>query len=109
MLFNLQFPCRLLLLQGELVKDGVNGFTFTHRNCSSLEAAMRRVLENKEQAAFVGARGYLQSQDGQIPDIDHHVEQVLSLYMGRPLQTRAAEPAKQCSGTATFENPLPGP
>jgi glycosyltransferase involved in cell wall biosynthesis len=67
---------------GELIKDGVNGLTFTHRSASSLAAAMMKALEQPRGVQALAQRGYLSSEDGQVPCIAQHVEQLLRLYRG---------------------------
>ena len=67
-------------VQGELVKDGVNGLTFTHRDASSLAAAMLRAIQQPERLEQLGQHGYLQAADGQVPSIESHVDQLIDLY-----------------------------
>ena len=64
----------------ELVRDGVNGLTFQHRNSASLAEAMLRVVEEPKILDQLSQRGYLYSHDGQVPSIEAHVDQLLALY-----------------------------
>ena len=52
---------------GEYVVDGENGYTFVHRDALSLADAMNRAVDNPDELTRLGQRGYLFSQDGQIP------------------------------------------
>lgn len=64
----------------EYVSDGVNGLTFRPRDVTSLEAAMRRVLNNPEEAAALGTRGYLHSADGNVMSLEEHCARVEHVY-----------------------------
>jgi len=65
---------------GELVKDGVNGLTFAHRNLSSLSAAMLKAYQDPTGLARLGDRGYFDSLTGDIPSIQAHANKVISIY-----------------------------
>ena len=64
----------------ELVRDGVNGLTFEHRKSASLARTMLRVVEEPQILNQLSQRGYLYSDDGQVPSIETHVDQLLELY-----------------------------
>ena len=66
--------------QSELVKDGVNGLTFKHRDASSLSQAILRILKQPGLLDKLGQVGYLHSNDGQVPSIETHVDQLIELY-----------------------------
>ena len=65
---------------GELVKSGVNGLTFKHRDAQSLAEAMENAIYQQEGLKDLGRRGYLYSSDGQVPFIDNHLSEVRNLY-----------------------------
>lgn len=58
---------------GEYVQHEVNGLLYEHRDVSSLSQQMQRLVDAPELARQLGQRGYLFSDDGQIPDIQSHV------------------------------------
>lgn len=64
----------------EYVHHEVNGLLFEHRSFAALAEQMQRFLDDPELAAKLGSRGYVFSQDGDIPDIDTHVQDVEALY-----------------------------
>jgi glycosyltransferase involved in cell wall biosynthesis len=66
----------------EYVKDGYNGLLFKFRNIASLQDRMQTVLDNPDMLPSLGKRGYLYSDDGQIPDIHDHVRTIVSLFHG---------------------------
>jgi len=65
---------------GEYVEDGVNGYTFIHRDSASLQMVMQKAIDNPDQLADLGARGYLYSEDGQIPSKEEHAASVIRYY-----------------------------
>lgn len=76
----------------ELVQDHINGLTFQHRNSTSLAKVMRLVVEQPEILEKLSQHGYLYSNDGQVPSIESHVDQLLNLYS--TLNTRQHENIK---------------
>ncbi|WP_040886692.1 glycosyltransferase [Marinobacter santoriniensis] len=58
---------------GEYVQHEVNGLLYEHRDVSSLSQQMQRLVDDPELARQLGQRGYLFSDDGEIPDIQSHV------------------------------------
>jgi glycosyltransferase involved in cell wall biosynthesis len=58
---------------GEYVGHEVNGLLYEHRNIDSLAEQMQRFVDNPEFAEKLGQRGYLFSDDGQIPAIEQHI------------------------------------
>ena len=64
----------------EYVQHEVNGLLFEHRSVDSLAAQMERLADDPSFAVQLGARGYLFSDSGDIPDIDIHVRDVENLY-----------------------------
>ena len=72
---------------GEYVHHEVNGLLFEHRSSASLAKQMQRFVNAPELADELGARGYLYSERGDVPDIETHVRQVEELY-GNVLKRR---------------------
>ena len=74
---------------GEYVEDGVNGLTFTHRDFRSLQKSMQKAINNPDGLFELGKRGYLYSNDGQIPSKEEHVASVIKYYemlLGRKME-----------------------
>ena len=67
---------------GELVRHGVNGWTFRHRDASALAARLQQAIDSPDQLLRLGARGYLGSRDGQVPSIGEHVGRLEALFAG---------------------------
>ena len=57
----------------EYVQHEVNGLLFDFRNESSLAEQMQRFVDEPELATKLGKRGYLYSNDHNIPSIQDHV------------------------------------
>jgi glycosyltransferase involved in cell wall biosynthesis/MoaA/NifB/PqqE/SkfB family radical SAM enzyme len=64
----------------EYVRHEVNGLLFEHRSTDALAAQMQRFVDEPEFAQRLGARGYLYSSSGDIPDVGEHVQAVERLY-----------------------------
>lgn len=64
----------------EYVRHEVNGLVFRHRDEASLAAQMQRLADDPATAARLGARGYLFSDDGDVPDLGAHVDAVVGIY-----------------------------
>ena len=64
----------------EYVHHEVNGLLFAHRDPESLARQMQRLSDDPELAMRLGSRGYLQSTDGNIPDIRDHALAVEEIY-----------------------------
>ncbi|MCY4046611.1 MAG: glycosyltransferase [Candidatus Dadabacteria bacterium] len=65
---------------GEYVKNGENGLTFRHRDSDDLRTAMRAAVADPVSLKRMGKRGYLFSDDGQIPCARRHADEVLRHY-----------------------------
>lgn len=65
----------------EYVEHEVNGLLYTHRDIAGLATQMQRLLDNPAFARELGARGYLFSEDGEIPAIDQHIVDLEALYL----------------------------
>ncbi|NKC13743.1 MAG: glycosyltransferase [Gammaproteobacteria bacterium] len=64
----------------EYVHHEVNGLLFAHRDPTALAEQMQRVADDPELARTLGARGYVQSESGDIPDIASHAQAIGQLY-----------------------------
>lgn len=64
----------------EYVHHEVNGLLFEHRSADALAEQMQRLVNDPELAERLGARGYLFSPSGDIPDVAEHVRAVERLY-----------------------------
>ena len=58
----------------------VNGLTFTHRDSNSLQQSMQEAIDDPVRLANLGSRGYLYSDDGQIPSKEEHAFSVIQCY-----------------------------
>ncbi len=65
---------------GEYVHHEVNGLLFGHRGVESLAEQMQRLVEEPALADRLGARGYLYSENGDVPSVQAHVAAVEELY-----------------------------
>ena len=64
----------------EYVRHERNGLLFAHRDPQSLAAQMRRLADDPALARRLGARGYVQSEDGDVPDMTRHALAVEKIY-----------------------------
>ena len=64
----------------EYVGHEENGLLFNHRDPSSLAAQMQRLADAPEWARQLGRRGYLQSDDGSVPDMAEHAREIGRIY-----------------------------
>lgn len=65
----------------EYVKHKVNGLLFKHRDITSLAEQMQCLLDNPKLAINLGARGYVQSENGNILSVDEHVKDIEKIYL----------------------------
>lgn len=56
----------------EYVHHDVNGLLFRHRDAGALCGQMQRFVDDPQLAIRLGARGYLYSSNGDIPDVHEH-------------------------------------
>jgi hypothetical protein len=54
--------------------------TFVHRDVSSLAQSILRVIQEPNILNKLGQHGYLYSEDGQVPSIESHVDELVNLY-----------------------------
>ncbi len=64
----------------EYVHHEVNGLLFKHRSVSSLALQMQRLVDSPQLAVRLGSRGYINSDSGDIPSINEHVQEIERLY-----------------------------
>ncbi len=64
----------------EYVRHGYNGLLFEHRNPVDLAKRMQELVDNSSLCRKLGKRGYLFSENGDIPDIRTHVSRISSIY-----------------------------
>lgn len=64
----------------EFVRDGENGVLFRHRDSTDLARALNAMAADPAKAVRLGRRGYLYSEDGQIPSVDGHVDFLEKIY-----------------------------
>lgn len=64
----------------EYVHHEVNGLVFEHRNPMDLSVQMQRLADDPDFARRLGARGYVQSDTGDVTGIDEHVRAVEAIY-----------------------------
>ena len=64
----------------EYVKHNVNGLLYEHRNINDLTKQMQTLLNDPSLAQRLGEKGYLFSDDGQIPGIEMHIHDLENHY-----------------------------
>ena len=64
----------------EYVHHERNGLLFAHRDPRSLAQQMQRLADDPKLAMRLGRRGYVQSDDGNVPDMVEHSLAVESIY-----------------------------
>jgi glycosyltransferase involved in cell wall biosynthesis/MoaA/NifB/PqqE/SkfB family radical SAM enzyme len=64
----------------EYVQHLENGLLFEHRNVNSLAEQMKFAISNPEKMKELGKRGYLYSEDGSVPNIQDHCQELEKLY-----------------------------
>ena len=64
----------------EYVGHERNGLLFTHRDPASLAEQMQRLVDAPAWAGQLGRRGYLQSGDGNVPDMTEHALAIEGIY-----------------------------
>ncbi len=64
----------------EYVHHEQNGLLFAHRDPGSLARQMQRLADDPSFAEHLGRRGYMQSDDGNVPDLIDHSLAVESIY-----------------------------
>jgi len=64
----------------EYVKHQVNGLLFEHRNLISLQEQLLFAIKNPKLMQEYGKKGYLYSEDGSVPNIQEHCEELVKIY-----------------------------
>lgn len=64
----------------EYVQHQVNGLLFEHRNINSLAEQLKFAVSNPDLMKTLGAKGYLFSDNGAVPDITTHCKELDKLY-----------------------------
>ena len=64
----------------EYVKHLENGLLFKHRDVNSLKEQMQFAVQNNLLMKKIGKKGYLYSQDGQVPSIEKHCLNLEKIY-----------------------------
>ena len=64
----------------EYVHHEINGLLFAHRDPGSLAQQMQRLADDPQLARKLGRRGYVQSDDGNVPDMVEHSLAVETIY-----------------------------
>lgn len=64
----------------EYVHHERNGLLFAHRDPGSLAQQMQRLADDPQFAMKLGSRGYVQSKDGNVPDMIEHSLAVEAIY-----------------------------
>ena len=64
----------------EYVRHEVNGLLFEHRSYRSLAHRMQRFVDDPGFARCLGRRGYIFSENGEVPAIEDHVREIERLY-----------------------------
>jgi len=64
----------------EYIRHEENGLLFAHRDPAALAEQMQRLVDEPELGPCLGRRGYLQSEDGNVPSINQHVTEIEGLY-----------------------------
>jgi glycosyltransferase involved in cell wall biosynthesis/MoaA/NifB/PqqE/SkfB family radical SAM enzyme len=64
----------------EFVHHKVNGLLFEHRNTEALQGQLRFAITNPELLKQYGERGYLYSETGDVPNIQHHCAELEKIY-----------------------------
>lgn len=64
----------------EYVQHKVNGLLFEHRNTNSLTEQLEFAINNPNEMKRLGDKGYLFSENGSVPTIQEHCDNLVSLY-----------------------------
>lgn len=74
----------------EYVQHEKNGLLFQHRDHHSLADQMQRLIDDSQLVAQLSKRGYLQSSDGNIPDMQEHAFELERIYRTLIVERRRA-------------------
>lgn len=65
----------------EYVRHGENGLLFEHRNARDLATQMQTLIDSPDLCSKLGKRGYLYSENGDIPAMADHIARIEDLYL----------------------------
>jgi glycosyltransferase involved in cell wall biosynthesis len=79
----------------EYVQHHQNGLLFEHRNSESLHEQLAYAVNHPDLLARLGKRGYLYSENGQVPSIEAHCASLEEVYarLLTPIKPNHADPA----------------
>ena len=81
---------------GELVRHGVNGWTYAHRDVRALTERLQDAIKDPERLVALGRRGYMGSPDGQVLSIEEHVSRLEAYFRGGvPIASPSGSSASQ--------------
>ena len=72
----------------EYVEHKTNGLLFKHRDLFSLAEQMQWAVDNKETMKIFGEKGYLFSENGEVPNIEEHCSELINIYESSPKSMR---------------------
>ncbi len=84
----------------EYIQHERNGLLFARRNSTALAQQMQRFVDDPALARSLGVRGYLQAEDGHIPEMSWHVHLLEHLY-AQVLARRKENPGHATHATGT--------
>ncbi|MDR1139083.1 MAG: glycosyltransferase [Rickettsiales bacterium] len=87
----------------EYVRDGVNGLLFKHRDANSLSEKMQVLSTNQELYNKLTQGGYLYTENGNVPSISEHTEQLNKIYCNAIASKGKSIPAKSGPWRITFD------
>jgi glycosyltransferase involved in cell wall biosynthesis/MoaA/NifB/PqqE/SkfB family radical SAM enzyme len=87
----------------EYVKHLENGLLFEHRNVQDLSAKMLQLIEDRTLAKRLGERGYLYSEDGNIPNIKEHAKKIEKIYIETCQELEVSVPTRPGPWRITFD------
>ena len=64
----------------EYVEHNVNGLLFKHRDVNSLSEQLQFAIDNNNKMKTLGEKGYLYSENGEIPNIKEHCKTLTKRY-----------------------------
>lgn len=64
----------------EYVQHNINGLLFEHRNTNALAAQLKFAILNPEKMKQLGEKGYLYSENGNVPNIQEHCIELEKIY-----------------------------
>ena len=76
----------------EYIHHDINGLLFEHRSPDKLAEQMNRLMQDPQLLSRIQSKGYIQSEDGHIPNIKEHTEKIVSLYQQTLENRRAYDP-----------------